>query len=142
MPIASPSAFVPSHVASLDVYQPGKPIEELEREYGITGAIKVASNENPLGPSPLGMEALEAAARQVHLYPDATSHHLIQKLAAFLGVRPEEVFVGNSFMWNPRTRLLVVVLFEGLRSAKPEADRAAELAVFRKLSEAICLSVE
>jgi histidinol-phosphate aminotransferase len=71
VPIASPSAFVPSHVASLDVYQPGKPIEELEREYGITGAIKVASNENPLGPSPRALAALPAALPRLHRYPDA-----------------------------------------------------------------------
>jgi len=52
VPDASSSAFCPPHVAGLDVYQPGKPLDELERELGITGAIKVASNENPLGPSP------------------------------------------------------------------------------------------
>src|SRR3569623_1329943 len=46
------TAIAPPHVRTLDVYQPGKPVEELERELGITGAIKVASNENPLGPSP------------------------------------------------------------------------------------------
>src|SRR5258707_13567709 len=63
--------FIPTHVRGLDVYQPGKPVEELERELGISGAIKVASNENPLGPSPKALAALPAALPQLNLYPDA-----------------------------------------------------------------------
>ena len=58
--------FAPPHVRTLDVYQPGKPIDELERELGITGAVKVASNENPLGPSPRALAALPAALSQLH----------------------------------------------------------------------------
>ncbi|HYR54587.1 MAG TPA: histidinol-phosphate transaminase, partial [Myxococcaceae bacterium] len=69
--------LVPSHIETLKPYLPGKPIEETEREYGITGAIKLASNENPLGPSPLAIDAIEAAARKVHLYPDGSSYYLI-----------------------------------------------------------------
>lgn len=87
--------LVASYIETLKPYVPGKPIEETERDYGITGAIKLASNENPLGPSPLAIEAIEAAARKVHLYPDGSSYYLMQKLSAFLGVKPEEVFVGN-----------------------------------------------
>jgi histidinol-phosphate aminotransferase len=78
--------FVPAHVKGLDVYQPGKPIEELERELGITGAIKVASNENPLGPSPRALAALPAALPQLHLYPDAGGFALRRALADKLGV--------------------------------------------------------
>ena len=51
-------------------YQGGKPIEEVKRELGITDIIKLASNENPLGPSPLAMRAIEESSKQVHLYPD------------------------------------------------------------------------
>jgi histidinol-phosphate aminotransferase len=87
--------LVPSHIETLKPYLPGKPIEETEREYGITGAIKLASNENPLGPSPLAIEALRAAARKVNLYPDGSSHFLVQKLSSFLRVRPDELFVGS-----------------------------------------------
>jgi len=87
--------LVAPYIETLKPYVPGKPIEETEREYGITGAIKLASNENPLGPSPLAIDAIEAAARKVHLYPDGSSYYLIQKLSAFLGVEPDEVFVGN-----------------------------------------------
>jgi histidinol-phosphate aminotransferase len=74
--------LAPSHVRSLDAYQPGKPIEELERELGITGIIKVASNENPLGPSPRALAAVQAALPQIHLYPDAAAFTLRRALAA------------------------------------------------------------
>jgi histidinol-phosphate aminotransferase len=95
VPTASPSAFCPSHVASLDVYQPGKPVEELERELGITGAIKVASNENPLGPSPRALAALPAALAQLHRYPDASGMALRRALAARLGCEPAQLALGN-----------------------------------------------
>jgi histidinol-phosphate aminotransferase len=93
--ILSPSAFCPPHVASLDVYQPGKPIEELERELGVTGVIKVASNENPLGPSPRALAALPAALAQLHRYPDAGGFALRRALAARLGCGPGQIALGN-----------------------------------------------
>jgi histidinol-phosphate aminotransferase len=79
----------------LDVYQPGKPIEELERELGISGAIKVASNENPLGPSPKALAAIPAALSQLHLYPDAGGFALRRALSAKLGVPLEQLTLGN-----------------------------------------------
>ena len=94
VPIAS-SAFVPSHVARLDLYQPGKPIDELERELGITGAIKVASNENPLGPSPRALAALPAALGQLHRYPDAAGVPLRRALAARIGCEAGHIALGN-----------------------------------------------
>jgi histidinol-phosphate aminotransferase len=87
--------FTPQHVRNLDVYQPGKPIEELERELGISGAIKVASNENPLGPSPLALAALPKTLNQLHLYPDAGAFALRRALSAKLGVPIEQITVGN-----------------------------------------------
>ncbi|HEY0479086.1 MAG TPA: histidinol-phosphate transaminase [Kofleriaceae bacterium] len=95
MPTASPSVFVPPHVAALDVYQPGKPVEELERELGITGAIKVASNENPLGPSPRVLEAIPAALARLHRYPDAGGVTLRRALAARFGREPGNIALGN-----------------------------------------------
>jgi histidinol-phosphate aminotransferase len=88
-------AFIPSHVRNLDVYQPGKPIEELERELGISGAIKVASNENPLGPSPKALAALPGAMAQLHLYPDAGGFALRRALSARLGLPIEQLALGN-----------------------------------------------
>jgi histidinol-phosphate aminotransferase len=82
-------------VASLDIYQPGKPIEELERELGITGVIKVASNENPLGPSPRALAALPAALAQLHRYPDAGGVALRRGLATRLGCELGQLALGN-----------------------------------------------
>jgi histidinol-phosphate aminotransferase len=88
-------ALVPPYVASLTPYVPGKPIEEVERELGISGVAKLASNENALGPSPLALAAAREAAAKVHLYPDGSAFELRRALAAHLGVQFEEVFVGN-----------------------------------------------
>ncbi len=87
--------LVPPYVETLKPYVPGKPIEETEREFGLEGVIKLASNENPLGPSPRALEAMRAAASATHLYPDATSFHLVRRLASHVGVRPEEVVLGS-----------------------------------------------
>ena len=87
--------FTPAHVRNLDVYQPGKPIEELERELGISGAIKVASNENPLGPSPKALAAIPAALASLHLYPDAGGFALRRALGSRYGVPIEQIALGN-----------------------------------------------
>ena len=76
-------------IRSLTPYVPGKPIEELERELGITGAIKLASNENPLGPSPLAIAAIAAAAHGVNRYPDGSSFYLREALSAHWNVPPD-----------------------------------------------------
>lgn len=88
-------ALVPDWVEHLTPYVPGKPIEETEREYGVSNVIKLASNENPLGPSPMAIRAMERAAAKVHLYPDGASFYLVRRLARHLGVEPAEVFVGS-----------------------------------------------
>ncbi len=73
----------------------GKPIEEVQREYGLTDIIKLASNENPWGPSPKVLAALQAALPELHLYPDAQAYKLCRAIAARHGVAPEMVRVGN-----------------------------------------------
>lgn len=83
------------YVGSLIPYVPGKPIEELERELGITGAIKMASNENPLGPSPLAISAIERALPNLNRYPDGDSFYLKRALASRLGIKPENIILGN-----------------------------------------------
>ncbi|HEY8206121.1 MAG TPA: histidinol-phosphate transaminase [Myxococcaceae bacterium] len=104
-------ALVPDHIETLKPYVPGKPIEETEREYGITGVIKLASNENPLGPSPLAVRAIEAAARHVNLYPDGASFYLVGRLAQFLGVDREQVFVASGS--NEIIELLIRTFVQG-----------------------------
>ena len=72
---------VPDYVHRLKPYAPGKPIEELEREYGISGSIKLASNENPIGPSPKALEAIMGALKNLHRYPDGSNYYLTKRLA-------------------------------------------------------------
>lgn len=85
---------VKPHVRDLRPYEPGKPIEELERELGIARAVKLASNENPLGPSPRAVEAVRAAAQRIHRYPDGASHRLRHALAGRLAVEPRQLVFG------------------------------------------------
>ncbi len=87
--------LVPDFIETLKPYVPGKPIEETEREYNVSNVIKLASNENALGPSPMAVDAIEVAAQKVHLYPDGASYYLVRRLAKHLGVEPAEVFVGS-----------------------------------------------
>ncbi len=81
----------------MPVYQPGRPIEEVARELGLPAddIIKLASNENPLGPSRLALAAMRKALAQVNLYPDGNAFYLKQKLAAKLGVTPAHLILGN-----------------------------------------------
>jgi histidinol-phosphate aminotransferase len=84
-------------LANLPVYQPGRPIEEVAREVGLpaTEIIKLASNENPFGPSPLALAAMEAALKQTNLYPDGNAFYLKRKLAEKLFVEPANLIFGN-----------------------------------------------
>jgi histidinol-phosphate aminotransferase len=86
---------VPAHIESLVPYPPGKPIEELERELGITHSIKLASNENPLGPSPKAVEAMRQALDGLHRYPDGSGYYLRQRLATKFGLPAEMFILGN-----------------------------------------------
>src|SRR5882672_12045918 len=81
----------------LPVYQPGRPIEEVARELGLPSEeiIKLASNENPLGPSPAALAAMEKVLRNLHLYPDGNAFYLKRRLAEKLGVSPEHLILGN-----------------------------------------------
>jgi len=91
-----PLPFNPA-LKDLPVYQPGRPIEEVARELGRPAEeiIKLASNENPLGPSPLAVAAMRRALAQANLYPDGNAFYLRQKLAAKLGVTPAHLILGN-----------------------------------------------
>lgn len=82
-------------VRTLEPYQPGKPIEELEREFGVRDIIKLASNENPLGASPRVKAAVDAAVGNVGLYPDGNGFRLKQKLAQLHDIDPARIVLGN-----------------------------------------------
>ncbi len=76
-------------------YVPGKPVEEVERELGIKNAVKLASNENPLGASPKAVKAILKHAASSNYYPDGNCYYLLQALSAVTGFKPEEIIVGN-----------------------------------------------
>ncbi|MCW5891951.1 MAG: histidinol-phosphate transaminase [bacterium] len=87
--------LVPEWIRTLTPYPPGKPIEEVERELGIRDSIKLASNENPLGPSPKAIAAVADALPRLHLYPDGSAFYLSRRLAERHGVSPDDILVGN-----------------------------------------------
>jgi histidinol-phosphate aminotransferase len=97
----------------LKPYTPGKPLSELEREFGITDSIKLASNENPMGPSPRVIEALQAHLGELTRYPDGGAFELRAALARHHGVTADRITVGNgsndvldliarAFLWQGR----------------------------------------
>jgi histidinol-phosphate aminotransferase len=89
------SELAPAYIRAIAPYQPGKPISELERELGITGIVKLASNENPLGASPKVMEAIRTALDEISLYPDGNGFALKDALVKRYGVALNQVVLGN-----------------------------------------------
>ncbi|HUV04918.1 MAG TPA: histidinol-phosphate transaminase [Armatimonadota bacterium] len=87
--------LVKENIRRLKPYSPGKPIEEVEREFGVKDIVKMASNENPLGPSPKALAAMREALNKVALYPEGSCFYLKKALAAHWGVRENELIVGN-----------------------------------------------
>jgi histidinol-phosphate aminotransferase len=86
---------VPPEIASLIPYQPGKPISETQREYGLKNVIKLASNESPLGPSAKVVAAVQAALSEIHRYPDGACFEMRQALSKYFGVPADWLIFGN-----------------------------------------------
>ena len=86
--------LVPSYIQNLANYVPGKPIDEVQRETGISEVIKLASNENSLGPSPRALAAMKQAMEKIHRYPDANGYVLRKKLAEKYNVKIDNVVLG------------------------------------------------
>ena len=104
---------VPERIATLSPYQPGRPIEEVERELGLSGTIKLASNENALGASPAALKAAAAALERVHRYPEGGVVLLRRALAERLGVAEDQLVFGNGS--NEIIELAVRVFADGGR---------------------------
>ena len=86
---------IPDRILKLKPYVAGKPLEELEREYGISNAVKLASNENPLGPSPMAVKAIRQALEKIHRYPNGGSYDLIGHLSKKFEIHRENIVLGN-----------------------------------------------
>jgi histidinol-phosphate aminotransferase len=89
------SPRIPDHVLRIAPYVPGKPIDEARRETGRDDVVKLASNENPLGPSPRAVQAIREAAGEAHRYPDGSGYALRRALAERHGLSPSQVVLGN-----------------------------------------------
>jgi histidinol-phosphate aminotransferase len=122
---------VPPYVETLTPYVPGKPIEEVEREYGVSNVAKLASNENALGPSPRALAAAREACARIHLYPDGAAFELRNALAAKLRVRPEEIVVGNG-----SNELLELVVRTFLGEGEETLTAAQSFVVYRMATHA------
>jgi histidinol-phosphate aminotransferase len=86
---------VPDYIEAIKPYIPGKPIEEVQREYGIDNSIKLASNENPLGASPMAVAAIRQAIENLHRYPDASGYELTQLIAQKYNIDADSIVLGN-----------------------------------------------
>ncbi len=89
------NSLIRKDILNIDTYKPGKPIEEVKRELGIKNVIKLASNENPLGPSPKSLKAIHKALKNLNRYPESSCFYLKKKLAGILKVKEENLTFGN-----------------------------------------------
>src|SRR2546426_1082430 len=134
------------HILGIAPYEPGKPIEELERELGVHNAIKLASNENPLPPSDRVQKAILATLNHLNRYPDGSGFYLRQALAKKHGVSPDHVVLGNGS--NELIELLVrTFLRPGGEAVGPDfpdtlnyVKQGRKVAVLRTFSKATSLA--
>ena len=101
-------------VRGLQPYVPGKPIAELEREYGVHDIVKLASNENPLGPGPRARAAMAGALAEIGLYPDGNGFELKRQLSAHHGIEPECLTLGNGSNDRELAEQMRAMLFRDL----------------------------
>lgn len=122
--------LVRPEVLTQPVYEPGKPIELVAREFGLDpgGILKLASNENPLGPSPKGRDAAMRAVAEAHLYPDGSGWALRQKLAARHNISADSLIFGNG------SNELMVLLAQAFTGKGDEAVMGAQAFIAFKLS--------
>ena len=115
MAVKAPGDLATAAVRAISPYVPGKPVSELERELGLSGIVKLASNENPLGPSPRALQAMRAALDESWVYPDGSGHALKQALHSALGVAPDCLTLGNG------SNDVLVLLAEAFLTPQDEA---------------------
>ena len=126
-------------ILDIKPYIPGKPIQEVKRELSLHDVIKLASNENPLGPSPLAVKAIKGGVDQIHLYPDAESYELRNAVSELLGVGPDQLIFGNG---GEEIITLIGKAFinEGERCIIPHPAFDAYETVVRIMGGVVCFS--
>jgi histidinol-phosphate aminotransferase len=122
---------VPDWIRTLTPYPPGKPIEEVEREYGIPDSIKIASNENPLGPSPKAVAAVREALGRLHRYPEGNCYYLRNALAQRLDVPSESLIFGNG-----SNEIIELIIRTFLRPGEDVAMSDQAFVVYRLIVQA------
>lgn len=111
------------HIENLSPYQPGKPIKEVERELGIKNTIKLASNENPFGPSPKAIKAGRKALKEIHLYPEGGGFYLCGALSRFYKVPKDWIILGNGSVEIIEIAAKALI-YKGLNSVMSEGSFA------------------
>ncbi|HSP88111.1 MAG TPA: aminotransferase class I/II-fold pyridoxal phosphate-dependent enzyme, partial [Ignavibacteriaceae bacterium] len=86
---------IPKYVQNLQPYKAGKPIDELAREKGLTKIVKLASNENPLGPSPKALEVIKKSLNELHRYTNPSSYKLVNAIAKKYNKKPSQIVTGS-----------------------------------------------
>lgn len=126
------SSFIAEYIKTLIPYPPGKPLEELERQYGITGSIKLASNENALGPSPKAIAAIQAALFKLHRYPDGSGYYLRRRLSEKLGIKSENIVLGNG-----SNELIELIVRTFLKPGEEAVTSEPTFLVYRKMVQSV-----
>lgn len=124
-------SLVPAHIAAIRPYVPGKPMAELERELGLSSTIKLASNENPLGPSPKVLRAVKAHVAEINRYPDGSAFELTRALAAKLEVPAESILLGNG-----SNELIDIAVRTFLRPGEQVVSAAGAFVVYQLATQA------
>jgi histidinol-phosphate aminotransferase len=122
---------VSESIKSIMPYSPGKPIEELERELGIQGSIKLASNENPIGPSPRALTAIKKAVSGLSRYPDGSGYYLSEALAKKYGVELSQIVLGNG-----SNELIELVVRTFVQAGDEVISADPSFAVYRMITQA------
>lgn len=126
------SSLVPGYIEELVPYQPGKPIEDVERELGLSEVIKLASNENPLGTAPRARAAVERALDEVRLYPDGDARRLKAALSERFGFDRSEILLGNG-----SNDIIELLLRTFMQPGRNVVSSAGAFAIFKLATRAL-----